>query len=119
MPAPIVIVLDEADASERTAAMLQAAGYDAISLPDSMAALDAMEGAVRVEVLVTCVDHGAGKPNGVALARMARYKRPGIRILFVGAAEFAQHTDGLGVFIPDPVTAEDVTNAVVRALEGD
>jgi two-component SAPR family response regulator len=119
MPAQIVIVLDEQDSSDRTAAMLQAAGYEAASLPDSMAALDALEGAARVEVLVTCVDHGTGKPNGVALARMARYKRPGIRILFVGAAEFAEHTDDLGVFMPSPVTEEDVKDAVVRILEAD
>jgi two-component SAPR family response regulator len=114
-----VIVLDQADSSERAAAMLQAAGYDAASLPGSMAALDALEGAVRVKVLVTCVDHGVGNPNGVALARMARYKRPGIKILFVGASEFAHHAEDLGVFMPDPVTAEDVTSAVVRALEPD
>lgn len=99
--------------------MLQAAGYDAAWLTDSMAALDALEGAVRVAVLVTCVNHGAGKPNGVALARMARYKRPDIRILFVGAAEFAHHTEDLGVFMPAPVTTQDVMNAVVRILEAD
>ena len=54
-----------------------------------MAALDALENAQRVEVLITRVRFPPGKPNGIALALMARHKRPGIKVLFTARPEFA------------------------------
>jgi hypothetical protein len=48
-----------------------------------MAALDAIEVGSRLRVLVTRVDFGPGKPNGIALARMVRVKRPGTKVVFV------------------------------------
>jgi hypothetical protein len=35
-----------------------------------------------------------GPPHGVALALMARQKRPGVRVFFIGPADLAPHTEG-------------------------
>ena len=43
-------------------------------------------------MLVTGVDFGDGKPNGVALARMAKVKRPGLQAVFVSAGRWGQRT---------------------------
>jgi hypothetical protein len=77
MPARVVVVLGP-DLSEETAAALDKAGYEAAALADPMTALDALESAERVELLITRLDFGHGKPNGTAPARMTRHKRPKI-----------------------------------------
>jgi hypothetical protein len=45
-----------------------------------MTALELLERAERLELLVTSLDLAPGKPNGIALGRMARLKRPGIHV---------------------------------------
>jgi hypothetical protein len=85
MPARVVVVLGEADGlAQRTVETLLADGIDAVALPNSMAALDALEASRKIELLVTCPEFPGGPPNGIALARMARLKRPEVTILFVG-----------------------------------
>lgn len=88
MPARVVVVLGP-DLSEETATALGKAGYEAAAFADPMIALDALESAERVELLITRLDFGDGKPNGIALARMTRHKRPKIAVIFVGPADFA------------------------------
>jgi hypothetical protein len=63
MPARIVVVLNEQEIAEEAASALRAQGQDALALVDPMTALEALEGAERIEVLVTCLDFAAGKPN--------------------------------------------------------
>ncbi|MEJ0015694.1 MAG: hypothetical protein WDN25_03860 [Acetobacteraceae bacterium] len=116
MPARTVIVLDDRACAEAAASALQVIGIEAAYIHDPMAALDALDGAQRIEVLATSIDHGRGKPNGIALALMARMKRPGIKVVFVGQADMAHHTTGLGAFLVSPVPATEVVDAVVRML---
>jgi hypothetical protein len=116
MPARVVVVLDDAGFAVRTVETLLAGGIDALVLPNSIAALDALEASAKLELLVTCPQFVAGPPHGVALALMARQKRPGVRVLFVGSRELPPHTEGVGVFMAVPVTVADVANAATRML---
>jgi hypothetical protein len=119
MPARVVVVLDDAGFAVRTVETLLARGIDALVLSNSMAALDALEASAtsaRLELLVTCPQFAAGPPHGVALALMARQKRPGARVLFVGPRELAPYTEGLGAFMAMPVTVAGVVNVVTRML---
>ena len=116
MPASIVVVLDEADFAERVSRLLASVGHDAIALPNSMAALAALQNARQIELLVTCADFGPGQPNGVALARMAKSKRPGIKVLFVGEDNLQPFVEGLGTLMVSPVTSEQVAAAVTDLL---
>jgi DNA-binding NtrC family response regulator len=117
MPARVVVVLDEPGFADKTAVVLAAAGINAAAFADPMAALDALEGAHRVELLVACPDFPQGKPNGIALARMARLKRPDITVLFVGPMEAARHAAGLGEFIPAPISVHDLVNTISDMLQ--
>jgi hypothetical protein len=47
---------------------------------------------------------------------MARVKRRDIKVLFVGAAERLEHTQGVGEFLAAPVTARDVAAMVGEML---
>jgi len=78
--------------------------------------LDAIEASSCVRVLVTRVDFGPGRPNGIALARMIRVKRPGTKVVFVARGEYAAHAEGLGVFLPMPVNPDILVATVSRLL---
>ena len=116
MPSRVVVVLDDVGFAVRTVETLLAGDIDALVLPNSMTTLDALEASAKIELLVTCPQFAAGPPHGVARALMARQKRPGARVLFVGPREFASHTEGLGAFMAMPITVAGVVNAVTRML---
>ena len=120
MPAQVVVVLDDLAFANQTVEDLAARSYAAIALPNPLAALDALESAVRVELLITCTEHAEGQPNGVSLALMAREKRRDVKVIFVGTPEQARYTDGLGTFLVSPTTVEVVVETAVRLLtDGD
>ena len=117
MPARIVIIHDDPDFADPLTAALTLAGHDVATFTDPMAGWDALDAAYRVEVLITRVTFAPGKPNGISLARMARSKRPGIRVLFTALPEFAEHANGLGAFMPMPVNVPEMVHAVGLLLE--
>jgi DNA-binding NtrC family response regulator len=117
MPARIVAVLDQPGVADKVVTQLTVAGYNATALSDPMVALNALEGATRIEVLVTGLDHGPNKPNGISLALMARSKRPGIRVLFVGDSALAHYAVGVGEFLAEPVAVTEVVEHVIRLSE--
>jgi DNA-binding NtrC family response regulator len=119
MPACVVLVHDELEFVDQLTEALSLAGYDVATFVDPMAALNALDAAHSLEILITRVDFGPGKLTGAALARMARLKRPGIRVLFPALPEFAEYAEGLGKFMPLPVSVPDVVDAVRRMLESD
>jgi DNA-binding NtrC family response regulator len=116
MPAPVVVVHDEDDMREQALGALRGAGHGVIGLSDPTAALNAIEATSRVRVVVTRVDFGAGKLNGVALARMLKVKRLGVKMVFVGLAEILQFADGLGACLPVPLDTEALVETVTRLL---
>jgi DNA-binding NtrC family response regulator len=118
-PALVVVVHDEPKFSKQTVEALRLAGYEVAAFIDPMAALDALENAQRVEVLITRVRFPLGKPNGIALALMARHKRPGIKVLFTARPEFARHAEGVGEFMPVPIDLTELVAAVGRLLRAD
>ena len=117
MPARVIVVLNEPEFADKTASALRAQGYDVLALADPMMALELLERPERLDLLVTCLDFAPGRPNGIALGRMARLKRPGIRVLFVGPADLEQHAEGLGTFLNSPVTVPQVVEGVLRTLD--
>jgi DNA-binding NtrC family response regulator len=119
MPARVVVVLDEPGIAEQTAAAFANAGYDATAFADPMTALDALERAERTDLLITSPNFAPGQPNGVALARMTRSRRPGLKVLFIGPDDVAKYTVGTGEFMPAGVTVPQVMERAVQMLEPD
>jgi len=119
------MVHDDPEFVDQLATAIGVAGYDVAVFIDPMDALNAFDarGAVdtwrTLEVLVTRVRFAPGTLNGVALARMARSKRPGIRVLFAALPEFAEYAEGLGKFMPLPVSVPDIVDAVRSPVESD
>ena len=116
MPAPVVIVHQQLETRRMLISTVRAAGYEVAGFADPIKALDAIETGSRARVLVTRLDFGPGKLNGIALARMIRHKRLGVEVVFVGRADKAQYLDGTEAFVPHPVDLDAVADAVRRAL---
>jgi DNA-binding NtrC family response regulator len=116
VPARIVLVHSDSDFNIAATVALTVAGYDVASFSDPVMALDSLDTARTVEVLITRMRFGPDKPNGFVLARTARRMRPDIRVLFTAQAEFAQFAAGLGDFIAAPITPTDLVEGVRRLL---
>jgi DNA-binding NtrC family response regulator len=119
MPASVMLVHDERNFVDQLATALRRVGCDVAAFVDPMAALSGLDASGYLEVLVTRVLFAPGKVNGVALARIARSKRPGIRVLFIELPEFEGYTEGLGKFMPLPVSVPDVVGVVASMLAFD
>jgi len=116
VPARIVVVHDDPEFAEQVVSALAGLGHDAVAFTDPMKALEALDDPKKIELLITRVRFQPGKPNGVSLARMARQKRPRIKVLFTALPEFAELVDGVGEFMPLPVELPELMAAVERLL---
>lgn len=117
MPARIVFVHDDPAFTEPAASALGAAGHTVAAFTDPMQALNALEAAREAELLITRIDFGPGKINGIALARMARFRRRGIRVLFMAPSGMEKHAAGLGELLPQPTDVADLIEAAGRLLQ--
>lgn len=116
MPAKVVIVLTEPGVAQEVANLLPLGASDVLVLSNSMAALNALERAATIEVLVTCANFGPGQPNGASLALMARARRPYIIVLFIGEPAHEQLVSDMGVFLASPITASEIAEAIEGVL---
>ena len=114
MPALVLVAPDDKATRELAVAALIAAGLAAVGFHDPMAALDAVEDNSRVRVRVARVDFGAGKLNGVALARMLKLKRPDIKVLFLALPENREYEEGVGELLPMPLVPYRLVDTVGR-----
>jgi DNA-binding NtrC family response regulator len=119
MPARIVLAHDDEAFVIAATVALRNAGYSIVTFTDSMVALEALLAARSVELLITRIEFASGKPNGIALARMGRAKRPGMKVVFTASPEFAEQAEGLGAFLPLLADATDLVATVARLLRDD
>ena len=112
MPAPVVVIHDDLAVREQIVNALHGALIDAVSFSDPMQALDAIEASDQVRVVVTRIDFGTGRLNGIALARMVKLKQPMVEVVFVGRPQNAEHIKGDGEFVPLPLDPQALVEAV-------
>jgi DNA-binding NtrC family response regulator len=113
MAGQILIVHDDDYFTTRAVAALQAAGNVATgsAVEDALDKLDPMP-----DVLITRIRFGPGRSSGLALARMACQRHPGIKVIFTALRDFQDDVTGLGTFLAAPVSIPDLVAAVNGAL---
>lgn len=116
MPAPVIVVHNEDNVRQAAMDALRAAGHECVGFSNPMTALDAIDGGTRARVLVTRVDFGEDTLNGVALARMLKFRRPGVKTVFVARVEYEPHAADAGIFLPLPFNSPGLVAAVERLL---
>jgi CheY-like chemotaxis protein len=88
MKSRVLVVDDDPDVRQFTAALLTDAGFEVREATGAPAALDLLAGGEAVDVLLT--DIKMPGMTGLELARRARERRPDLRVLFMSgyAAEY-------------------------------
>jgi len=114
--AKILVVEDEAANRYGVTRALEQAGFDVRSVPDHREALYVFNSDQPLDLLVTDIVM-PDRVNGFALARMARMKRPELKVLYMTA--FDVGTDEAdGKVLRKPISDEDLVKEVRDCLAG-
>jgi signal transduction histidine kinase len=119
----VLIVEDDAALRKLTGALLASLGYAAIETADGPAALQKLEEAARVDLLLTDIVLPRGM-SGPDLARAAQDRRPGLRTLYMSgyAKATAMHgatLDEGAQLLMKPFRKADLARRVRLLLDGD
>jgi CheY-like chemotaxis protein len=112
----ILLVDDDEAYREATAAMLRAAGYAVQVAPDYQLALEILERNDPIDLLVTDIVM-PDRVNGMALSRMARMRRPDIRVIYVSGYDIpGLDREILGTMLRKPVGDDQLLTEIARSL---
>jgi DNA-binding response OmpR family regulator len=115
MPA-ILVVEDDLECLDAMSRHPTDDSFEVVGVSDTLAALDRVDARQDFDVLVADVVMPAGRPNGLAFARMARLRIPRLRVLLVTGHRHV--LDGIRPPHPvlyKPYSMPDVS-AAIRAL---
>jgi hypothetical protein len=85
------------------------------AVPDYREALVVLEGDIPVDLLVTDI-YFPGQIHGFALARMARLRRLGLKVLYVSGFDVPEVED-VGKVLRKPLSGEQIVSEVKLALD--
>lgn len=117
----VVVVEDDADVRSLVVRLLNSLGYRVIDAPDAQSALAVLSADEKVDLLLSDVVLPGGM-SGPDLARQARERYPGLRVLFMSgyAAEEANHSGLLGPdadLLNKPFQKSDLAEKMRAALD--
>ena len=100
MPARVVIVHDDLATLHPLADALALAGHDVGRFNDAHDAWNALGTARTIELPITLIRFGRGKPHGLALLLRTRRRRPEVKVLFTGPPRSRHAVQHFGPFLP-------------------
>jgi CheY-like chemotaxis protein len=115
--APSILLVDDEEGFRYAAEKaLERAGFTVSPAKDYIDALEILQSEKPVDLLVTDIVMPAGI-HGFALARMARMRRLGMKVLYLSAYDVPT-TEAIGKVLRKPITDEELVNEVRFALAG-
>jgi len=115
----ILLVEDDEAASAAYGLMLRRAGYDVTAAMDFRLALDTLEADQPLDLLLVDIVM-PGSVNGLALSRMARLRRPGLKVIYVTGFHIpGAEREALGPILRKPVEEAQLLAEVRRTLGGE
>ncbi len=113
----ILIFEDDPGYAEALGALLRRAGYELVIATHFSTALQALGDARPPDLLIADIVMPPGQVNGLAMARMARMKRRGIRVLYMTGYDISRaESEAFGPILRKPVTDEQMLAQVDRLL---
>jgi CheY-like chemotaxis protein len=115
----ILLVEDDEASGYATAQILRAAGYTVEVASDYRDALKALDSTRNIDLMLTDVRLTAGTPHGFALSRMARVRRPEIRVLYLtGMPDLpeSETSAALGRILQKPIGAAQLLEEIAKAI---
>jgi DNA-binding NtrC family response regulator len=114
--ATILLIEDDADLAYALSQSFTLAGHRVITALDGMSALDTLDTDVGIDLLLTDLIMPAGQPHGLALANMARQRRPDLAvILMTGHPELRDEVNGYKILLK-PVRAATILDEIAASL---
>ncbi|MDB5410228.1 MAG: histidine kinase [Rhodospirillales bacterium] len=118
--ATVLIVDDDADVLSYLTEVLSDAGHDVISASSGNQALECLDDAPRVELLLT--DIRMPDLNGFYLAHLAKIRRPSLKILYLSGYHDVEggrlHVgERYGKLLKKPIMTAELRSEVAKALE--
>ena len=115
----ILVVDDDEVFRDTTASVLRSAGYRVHSAPDYRLALEILERGDPVDLLVLDIVM-PNRVNGFALARMARLRRPGLKVIYISGFDIPPGAgdEALGPIIRKPLDHDQLLDEIARLLPG-
>jgi CheY-like chemotaxis protein len=112
----ILVVDDDQICGDVTARMLRAAGFEVSLAPDHRLALEDLESTRPVDLLITDIVM-PDRVNGVALSRMARMRRPELKVIYLTAYDIpGVEDDAIGPVLRKPIDEDRLVAEVRRVL---
>jgi CheY-like chemotaxis protein len=113
----ILVVDDDEGFREVATRVLQSAGYDVWAAPGYRVALETLESDKHIDLLMLDIVMPDGV-NGLALARMARLRRPYISVIYVSGYDIpGLEGEALGPVYRKPIDDDALLAAVALALQ--
>jgi CheY-like chemotaxis protein len=114
--AHILLVEDDEGLAYALAASVRAGGHLVTAAPTAFSALPILDSDVPIDLLLTDLVMPPGQLSGLALARMARLKRPSIAVIFMtGHPELEQHIQGDKLLLK-PVDGNQILTEITTSL---
>jgi DNA-binding NtrC family response regulator len=120
MPAQVVIVHKDQTFRSKAASAVAAEGCSVATYRDALAAMNALEGARLLEVLITSLNFEIGRSNGVSLARMARFRKSSIQTIFLVEPDMQDSPpdlQDLGILLFEPISLVTLVETVRECLD--
>lgn len=117
VPGKSILVVDDDEAfRDAMAKLLRAAGYQVCTAPDHRLALEILERNDPIDVLILDVVM-PDRVNGFALARMARLRRPGLKVIYITGFDIpSASNEALGPIIRKPLDNDQLLNELAGLL---
>lgn len=113
--APAILLVDDEEGFRYSAGKaLEKAGFTVSAAKDYVDALQVLQSEKPIDLLVTDIVMPAGI-HGFALARMARMRRLGMKVLYLSAYDVPT-TEAIGKVLRKPITDEELVSEVRCAL---
>jgi len=114
--ARILVVDDDSVCGDATARVLRAAGFEVFLAPDYRLALEDLESTRPIDLLITDIVM-PDRVNGLALSRMARMRRPELKVIYLTAYDIPGLEDeAAGPVLRKPIDDERLLAEVSRVL---
>ena len=115
----ILLVDDDAAFGAAAASALRAEGLEVVAAPDYRLALDELESTRPIDLLITDIVMPE-RVNGVALSRMARMRRPELKVIYLTAYDIpGVEEEALGPVLCKPIDDNRLVMEVRRTLATD
>ncbi len=118
VPQTILFLEDDPDFAAAAADAMRDAGLQVLTAPHPWDAFRHLDSDRPIDLFLTDIRMPEGMPHGFAMARMAQYRRAGLKLLFVTAYRDMVEAEGdsLANVIFKPIQPERLAQAVRQAL---